>query len=124
VIRNAGGRVNPAFLQNLAMLGLVARSRGGDPSSFELILMPHTKCGVAGLGDEHAGALASYFDITADQLAAKAIADPHEGVQVDLEALAANPAVPDSLTVSGMVYDVDTGEAEVVERRAPLRPAA
>jgi carbonic anhydrase len=124
IIRNAGGRVTPAFLENLAMLGLVARTRGGDPSTFELVLMQHTKCGVGGLADEHADALASYFDVPADQVAAKSPGDPHEGIRVDIEALAANPAVPDSLTVTGMVYDVDTGSAESVERRAPLRPAA
>jgi carbonic anhydrase len=123
VIRNAGGRVTPAFLENLAMLGLVARSRGGDPSSFELVLMQHTKCGVGGLVEDHSDALAAYFGVPVDQVAAKSPADPYEGVRVDIEALAANPAVPQSLTVTGMVYDVDTGRAEPVESRAPLRPA-
>ncbi len=121
VIRNAGGRVTPAFLQNLALLGLVASSRGGDPSSFELILMQHTKCGVGGLEEEHGVALADYFDVPADQVAAKSPGDPYVGVRVDIEALAANPAVPGFLTVEGRVYDVDSGETELVERRAPLR---
>jgi carbonic anhydrase len=124
VIRNAGGRVTPAFLENLAMLGLVARSRGGDPSSFELILMQHTKCGVGGLAEEHTDALAAYFGIPADQVAARSPADPYEGVRVDIEVLAANPAVPDSLAITGMVYDVDTGRAEIVDQSAPLRPAS
>jgi carbonic anhydrase len=123
VIRNAGGRVTPAFLQNLAMLGLVARSRGGDPSGFELVLLQHTKCGVGGLTDQHEDALAAYFGVPADQVAAKAPADPYEGIRVDMEALAADPAVPGSLSVKGIVYDVDTGQAELVERRSPLRAA-
>jgi carbonic anhydrase len=120
VIRNAGGRVTPAFLQNLALLGLVARSRGGESSSFELVLMQHTKCGVGDLVEDHAEALASYFDVSVDQVPSKSPGDPHEGIRVDVEALASNPVVPDSLSVTGLVYDVETGRVEVVERRSPL----
>ena len=57
----------------------------------------------------------------ADQLEAKAPADPHEGIRADIETLASDPAVPSSLSVSGLVYDVATGQVELVERRAPLR---
>jgi carbonic anhydrase len=123
VIRNAGGRVTPAFLENLALLGLVARSRGGDPSTFELILMQHTECGVGGLA-EHEEALASYFGIEADRLPSKSIADPYEGIRVDIAELEGNPAVSSSLSVTGLVYDVSTGRVELVERRSPLREQA
>jgi carbonic anhydrase len=124
VIRNAGGRVTPAFLQNLALLGLVVRNRGGDVSSSELLLMQHTECGVGGLADEHAEALASYFGITPAQVASKSPADPYEGTRVDIEALSAAPAIPDSLSVTGLVYDVESGRVELVERRSPLRDRA
>jgi carbonic anhydrase len=121
VIRNAGGRVTPAFLQNLALLGLVARSRGGESSSFELVLMQHTNCGVGDLVDDHADALAFYFDVPPDRIASKSPGDPYDGIRVDIEALASNEAVPSSLSVSGLVYDVESGEVQLVERRAPLR---
>jgi carbonic anhydrase len=121
VIRNAGGRVTPAFIQNLELLGLVAQTRGGDTSSFELFLMPHTECGMGGLTDEYPDALASYFEVSPDQLGSLAPADPHDGIRVDIETLAGNPAVPSSLSVTGLVYDVSSGEVELVERRAPLR---
>jgi hypothetical protein len=42
-------------------------------------------------------------------------------VRFDIEALAGNPMLPDSLSVSGLVYEVATGRAELVERRSPLR---
>jgi carbonic anhydrase len=103
VLRNAGGRVTPAFLRDLEILGRVAAGRGSTLADLELILVQHTKCGAA----EVTGA-----------------ADPPERIRSDLETLAAEPSVPDSLAVTGMVYDVDTGSAETVERRAPLRPAA
>ena len=123
VIRNAGGRVTPGFLQNLEMLGFVAQARGSEVASMELVLMQHTQCGVGGLLDANPDALASYFEVQPDQLDELAPADPHEGIRADIETLAADPAVPSALSVTGLVYDVDTGQVELVERRAPLRDA-
>ncbi|HEY2718718.1 MAG TPA: hypothetical protein VGI52_03740 [Solirubrobacteraceae bacterium] len=45
-------------------------------------------------------------------------------MRVDVEALAANPLIPDSLSVTGLVYDVHTGRVELVERHSPLRDGA
>jgi carbonic anhydrase len=124
VIRNAGGRVTPNFLQNLQVLGLVAENRGSEVGALELVLMQHTQCGVGALMDAHPDALATYFDVPPDQLASLAPDDPHEGIRADIEILAADPAIPSSLAVTGLVFDVATGEVELVERRAPLRDAA
>jgi carbonic anhydrase len=38
-----------------------------------------------------------------------------------LELLAAEDALPESLSVTGLVYDVEDGRVELVERRSPLR---
>jgi carbonic anhydrase len=121
VIRNGGGRVTPAALHNLAMLAAVRATGGGSPEGFELILMQHTDCGVGRLLADHVDALAAYFEVPADQVAAKSPDDPYKGIRVDMEALAENPLIPGSLSVTGMVYDVHTGKAEVIERRSPLR---
>jgi carbonic anhydrase len=121
VIRNGGGRVTPATLHNLAMLAAVRATEGGGPEGFELILMQHTDCGVARLLADHVDFLAAYFDVPPDQVAAKSPDDPYKGIRVDMEALAENQLIPGSLSVTGMVYDVHTGRAEVVERRSPLR---
>jgi carbonic anhydrase len=122
VIRNGGGRVTPAVLQNLAMLAAVAATEGGGGEGFELILMQHTDCGVGRLaGPEHADALAAYFGVTPEEVSEKSPDDPYAGIRIDIETLAGNPIVPASLSVSGLVYDVTTGRAELVERRSPLR---
>ena len=121
VLRNGGGRVTPAALHNLAMLGAVRATEGGGPEGFELILMQHTDCGVGRLVTEHVDALAAYFDVSPEDVAAKSPDDPYKGIRVDMEELAANPLIPASLSVSGLVYDVRTGRAELVERRSPLR---
>lgn len=121
VIRAAGGRVTPAVLQNLALLATIAAIEGAD-GGFELILMQHTDCGVTRLlGEEYADAVAAYLGVGVEELPAKSLGDPYAGVGVDLEELAANPAIPDRLSVSAVVYDVATGRAELVQRRSPLR---
>lgn len=125
VIRNGGGRVTPAALHNLAMLAAVRATAGGGPEEFELILMQHTDCGVGRLtGPEHRDALAAYFGVAPEEVPGKYPDDPFAGIRVDMEVLAGNPVIPGSLSVSGLVYDVHTGRAELVERRSPLREAA
>ncbi len=121
VIRNVGGRITPATLQTIGMLGRVVRSEKGDPAGeFHLIVLQHTQCGIARLeGDSDL--LASYFGIGKEGLKAKAVTDPHAAVTIDVAALKASPALPGNWLVSGLVYDVATGLVEVVVPPAPLR---
>jgi carbonic anhydrase len=124
VIRAAGGRISPIVLQNLLFLQAVGAAAGaGD--GLELVLMPHTDCGIARLQvPESMERLAAFLGCTVDELDGRSVGDPYGAVRVDIAALAANPAIPDSLSVTGLVYDVETGRAELVERRSPLRQAA
>jgi carbonic anhydrase len=121
VLRNAGGRVTPAFLRDLRILELVAAKRGGSLGELELLLVQHTQCGAGGLAGEHHGLLAEHLGCESEELGTRSPADPYEGVRVDIELLAAEDGVPDSLAVAGLVYDVEDGRIELVERRAPLR---
>jgi carbonic anhydrase len=99
VLRNPGGRVTPQVIEDLETLDRIARARGASLADLELVLMQHTLCG--------ANALTS--------------TEPREGVRADLEALASDPAIPGSISVTALVYDTETGRIEAVERRAPLR---
>src|SRR5436190_10399332 len=104
VIRNGGGRVTPAVLQNLAMLAAVGRIEKEPEGGFEIVLMQHTDCGVARLqGPEYEELLGAYFGIPPAELPSKSIADPRGGIRADIEALASNPLVPGSLSVTGLV---------------------
>ena len=123
VLRNAGGRVTPSLIRDLELLDRVAARRGSALRELELMLMPHTECGAGGLADEHDELLAAHFGVTPDELPAKSPGDPWEGVRVDIEALAADPRIPASLSVTGLVYDTASGRVELVERRSPLRDA-
>jgi carbonic anhydrase len=121
VVRAAGGRVSPIVLQQLLFLQLAGAAAGQPSEGLELVLMQHTDCGITHLqGPEHREALAAFLGVSADDLDRKAIADPYAGIRVDIDELAANPFIPKSLSVSGIVYDVASGHAELVERRSPL----
>lgn len=122
VVRNAGGRVTPSSIQTIVMMAIVA-AEIGEAGGFELILLHHTDCGVARLAP-HEELLASYFEIPVAELADKEVRDPGRAIQADLHALRACPLLPDDLTVSGLVLDVDSGAVSVAARAAPLRPEA
>jgi carbonic anhydrase len=70
---------------------------------------------------EYEDGLAAFLGCAVDELDRKCVADPYGAVRVDIDALAANPLIPSTLSVTGLVYDVHTGTVDVVERRAPLR---
>ncbi|HET8851242.1 MAG TPA: carbonic anhydrase [Ktedonobacteraceae bacterium] len=121
VIRNVGGRITPATLQTMQMLGRIAQAGGANlaGSSFHLIVLQHTQCGIARF-EGSPEMLASYFGIGTEGLKAKAVTDPHAAVAADVAALKAIPALPGGWLVSGLVYDVTTGLVDVVVPPAPL----
>jgi carbonic anhydrase len=123
VIRNIGGRITPATMQTIALLGAVAQSEGVDPgeAGLEIVLLQHTDCGITRLHTQR-DALAHSFGIPAQELDAKAIDDPRAAVLVDLAALHANPFLPRGITLTGLVYDVHSGRVERVSEPTATRP--
>lgn len=114
VIRNVGGRITPGTLQNMALLQMVGQAQG-TPSqgNFDLIVLHHTDCGIIHL-ESQPEMLARYFGIDQNELSTKAIHDPYASVVVDVTALKENPMLPKAWFVSGLVYNVTTGEVETV----------
>src|SRR5579864_3661138 len=121
IIRNIGGRITPATLQTMAMLGLIPQVEGVTVGAgFHLIVLHHTDCGISRLVG-FPDLLAQHFGIARDDLAAKAITDPYMAVRVDVATLQANPNLRGDFIASGLVYDVTTGRVEVVVPPSPLR---
>lgn len=121
VVRNVGGRITPATLQTMALLGAIPRLEGiAPPAEFNLIVLHHTDCGITRLA-RTPDMLAGYFGIGVEDLPAKEVSDPHAAVAADIAALRANAALPGGWTVSGLVYDVETGRVETVAAPSPLR---
>lgn len=124
IIRNVGGRVNPALFETLDILRTVSHVGGQDLGpGWNLILLQHTKCGIVGCYRHAPALLSKYMGVQDAQLPALAIEDPHKAVEIDVAALRANPSVPGEFTVTGLVYDVDSGHVQVVVPPAVLRPA-
>ncbi|SPB18259.1 Beta-carbonic anhydrase 1 [Caballeronia novacaledonica] len=125
VIRNVGGRVNKSLLETLAVLAVVAKAAGRPEGARKLVLLQHTDCGIIGCYKHAPALLAKHLDVETDALDELAVTEPYEAVALDIAALKANTELPDSLIVSGLVYDVKTGRVKTVVPAAPLRaPAA
>ena len=122
VIRNVGGRVNPATIQTMAMLRLVAKAAGGDLGpGWTVIVLHHTDCGITRLNDSPQ-LLAGYFGVASTDLERLKINDPYASVAIDVEALRADPQISGALLVTGLVYDVSSGKLDTVVEPAFARP--
>jgi carbonic anhydrase len=125
VIRNAGGRVTPAVIDDLAFLAFLAGQLFGDQLAegtlFEVAVIHHTQCGTSLLADpgfRHQAAEATGLAETA--LEASAVADPHTTVKADVERLLTSPLLSPKVSVSGHVYDIATGRVTtVIDARYP-----
>ena len=122
VIRNVGGRINPAMLETLGLLRAVSRAAGQEVGDgWNLIVLHHTDCGIVGCYHHAPDLLARHMGVTKDHLEALEITDPCKAVAVDIATLRANPQLPGGFTLSGLVYDVATGRIETVVSPGPLR---
>ena len=113
VIRNAGGRVTQAVVDDIAFLAYLAEQlfgQGATDTLFEVAVVHHTQCGTGFLADpgfRHQAAEATGLAETA--LEASAVADPHTTVKTDVERLLTSPLLAPKVSVSGHVYDIATG---------------
>jgi carbonic anhydrase len=101
VLRNSGGRVTPEVIDNLAFVGRLAGNAVPEGPLFEVAVIHHTQCRAAALPDDA-------------ELRESAILDPAATVASDVELLRSAEAISPRITVSGHVYDVETGLVETV----------
>ena len=119
VIRNAGGRVTPAVIDDLAYLAFLAGQLFGgqlaDDRLFEVAIVHHTQCGTGFLADRgFRNQAAAATGLSEEVLEASAVADPHTTVEADVERLLTSPLLSPRVSVSGHVYDVETGRVTTV----------
>jgi carbonic anhydrase len=124
VIRNAGGRVTDAVIDDIAFIGQLARTMVGEGPLFEVAVVHHTGCGNRLLADPgFRQALAERAAVDEAVLAERAVVDPVATVRADVARLLRSTSVPPHLTVSGHVYDVETGRVATIVDRSPIQPA-
>jgi len=101
VIRNAGGRVTEDVLRSLALSSQVL---GVDT----VVVMQHTKCGLAGVTDEELRGL------TGADLGFFPIDDHASALREDIALLVEKSYLSPLKTIAGFIYDVESGEVENV----------
>jgi carbonic anhydrase len=110
VIRNAGGRVNDAVIDDIAFISYLARTMIPDGPLFEVAIVHHTSCGTGFLADEgFRSAFAARTGLDEAKLAAEAVTDPEATVRADVNRLLSSAKVLPQISVSGHVYDLETG---------------
>jgi carbonic anhydrase len=121
VIRNAGGRVTQAVIDDIAYLAFLAEhlfgGREAPATLFEVAIVHHTQCGTGLLaepGFRRRAAEATGRPETA--LEASTVADPYTTVGADVERLLAAPSRSPKVGVSGHVYDIATGLVTTVHQ--------
>jgi len=121
VIRNNGGRVTQAVVEELAAMSfMVAKMDGAEPGPFEVVIIQHTQCGAERFADpdfqkglkEHVGV----------DVSSTAISDHEQSLREDVERLRSAPEVPGYIVVSAIIYDVQHGLVREVIAPAALAP--
>ena len=114
VIRNAGGRVTQAVIDDIAFLAFLAEqlsgAQGAADTVFEVAVIHHTQCGTGFLADPgFRQQAAAATGLPEAALEASAVTDPHTTVKTDVERLLTSPLFSPKVSVSGHVYDIATG---------------
>jgi carbonic anhydrase len=115
VVRNVGGRVTPAVIDDVAFIGQIAENVLPDGPLFEVAVVHHTQCGAGALADESFRRTYAERTGTDDStLRDRAILDPRATVMSDAERLRSASAISPRIVISGHVYDVETGVVDTV----------
>jgi len=128
VIRNTGGRVTQAVIDDIAYLAFLAGQLFSGVVAaeglFEVAVVHHTQCGTGFLADPgFRQRAAEATGLPEAALEAAAVADPHTTARADVERLLAAPSLSPKVSVSGHVYDIATGRVTTaVDARYPQPP--
>jgi carbonic anhydrase len=115
VARTVGGRVTDAVIQDLSYIAYLVETKAPEGPYFEVAVIHHTDCGSGLLADDelrHGFAERTGYDEQA--LAALPVLDPAQTVADDVRRLLRAPQISARITVSGHVYDVETGRVQTV----------
>ena len=111
VIRNAGGNARDALRSLVISEQLLGTN--------EILLIKHTGCGMLTFKNEDAHAVVQKNLGAAGQqelsgLDFQPFPDLEKAVEDDVEYLRASKAIPDSVTISGWVYEVEAGKVRQI----------
>lgn len=108
VIRNAGARATPDAIRSLILSHKVL-------GTCEFIVIHHTGCGMQRVTNEELWAdLQNSYGVDANGLDFLPITDPLQSLRDDVATIHNSPFIPDSIPVTGLIFDVTTGRLERV----------
>lgn len=106
VVRNPGGRLTDETLEALV---LAVNLLGAD----KVMVVPHTRCAMASSTEQQMHErIGSATSQDASWLPIHVVPDQVAALEADVRRLRAHPLVPDTVSVGGFRYDVDTGLIE------------
>ena len=115
VVRNVGGRVTPEVIDDVAFINQLADNVFPDGPLFEVAVIHHTQCGSGALADDDfRRRYAERIGAEESTLRERAVLDPAATVTSDVERIRSAAAISSRVTVSGHVYDVETGLVRTV----------
>jgi carbonic anhydrase len=115
VARNAGGRITPEVIEDVAFIAQLAEGAIAAGPLFEVAVVHHNQCGTGALvDDDFRRRYAERVDEDEAELRERAVLDPPATVRHDVGLLRAAPQVPGRVRVSGHVYDVTSGLVETI----------
>lgn len=110
VIRNNGGRVTPAVIDEIAVLAfMAARMTNSTEPEFNIVVIHHTQCGAERFADPTFQA--AIQDRIGINVADAAIHDHDQSMRIDLDRLRDAPELQGHITIAALHYDVATGRA-------------
>ena len=110
VQRDVGGRVTPAIIRDIAYIGYLVDTKAPEGPYFEVAIIHHTDCGSTLLADDELRhGFAKRIGTDERTLADTPVLDPARTAATDVERVLWAEEIPQSVRVSGHVYDVGTG---------------
>jgi carbonic anhydrase len=109
VVRNGGGRVTTAVIQDVAWISYLHEVRAPDADWFELVIIHHTDCGSSFLADDQIRRGFSERGFDEKALAELPVIHPAETVRIDVEKITNAPSISARIRISGYSYNVETG---------------
>ncbi|MGT2948662.1 beta-class carbonic anhydrase [Streptococcus devriesei] len=109
ILRNAGGRVTDDVIRSL----VISEQQLGTS---EIVVLHHTDCGAQTFtNEEFAQQLQQDLKVDVSDYDFLPFTDIEDSVREDMALLRNSPLIPESITISGAVYDVDTGRVTEVK---------
>jgi len=108
VIRNAGGVVTDDVVRSLVVSQRLLGTR-------HIVLVHHTDCGMTTFTDDGMKAEIQAETGLKPAFSLESFSDPDENVRQSIRRIEANPFIPHKDSISGFVFEVESGKLHVVD---------